>query len=64
MDARQARNRQRAAAEEARHLRRFDEDIRAIKRLIKRYTQKRDWEIVRALFYDLGQILEEQENGQ
>lgn len=33
-------------------------DERAIRRLIRRYTRKRDWEMVQALFLDLGQILE------
>lgn len=38
------------------------EDKRAIKRLIRRYTAKRDWDMVRALFTDLG-LLMEAENG-
>lgn len=37
------------------------EDVRAIRRLIKRYTKKRDWTMVWALFFDLGTLLEEVE---
>lgn len=37
-------------------------DMRAIKQLIKRYTDKRDWSMVQALFLDLGQMFEEEES--
>jgi hypothetical protein len=37
------------------------EDERAAKRLIKRYTRKRDWDMVRSLFLDLGTHYAEEE---
>lgn len=33
---------------------------RSIRCLIRRYTKKRDWDMVRALFLDLGSIFEEE----
>lgn len=40
---------------------RYDEDIRAMKRLIKFYTAKREWAFVAALFRDLGELEEKKE---
>lgn len=37
-------------------------DERALRRLIKRATRHRNWDLVRMLFQDLGELLAEQDN--
>lgn len=48
----------------AKTVRKQSNDERCVRRLIKRYTRLRRWDLVRALYEDLGAILQEEaENG-
>lgn len=56
--ARQQRDKERKLRELERQKHQFDEDKRALKRLIRFYTARKDWFMVERLMNDLGNIFE------